>query len=392
MVINMNKKEYLENIREALMEVEVEQGIIDEVISDYEEHFRMGIQNNKTEEEICVELGAIEEIVAEISAMGATNQGTNDSKKEDAKDNNTYLVSNPVNMEQKESDSAAPFTKVQVDGICADIIIKSGDSFKVDYINNGNEKDKLAYQFYHYQEGDTFFVGIKENFRKMLFRVFHNSELRLIVQVPTHVETVKVKVASGDCRIEGVKLHTVDMYSASGDIDMIQTICTEGNLHSSSGDIRVENSNVDTLYAKSSSGDVHVVYTNSRFIGCNSSSGDVEINGGNVDKVEAQSASGDVACYTITKDYFLKSISGDVSVRMQGDAKANYETISGDISIQLNNNQNGYALTASTVSGDVSIGYTGMYQSDCKSGHYTFGNQGSKIYAKTVSGDIDLKG
>lgn len=55
-------------------------------------------------------------------------------------------------------------------------------------------------------------------------------------------------------------------------------------------------------------------------------------------------------------------------------------------------NQNGYVLNASTVSGDVNIGYMGMYQSDCKSGHYTFGNQGSRISAKTVSGDIDLKG
>lgn len=388
----MNRKEYLEKIRAALKEVRVEQEIIDEVISDYEEHFRMGIENNKTEEEICVELGSVEEIVQEISSMGAINQAANESKKEVATATNTFEISNPVREEQRESTSQAPFTKIQVDGICADIIIKSGDLFKVDYINNGNEKDKLAYQFYHYQEGDTFFVGIRENFRKMLFRVFHNSDLRLVVQVPTHVEEVRVKVASGDCRIEGVKLHTVDMYSASGDINMNQTICTEANLHSSSGDIRIENSNADTLYAKSSSGDVQVLYTNSKFTRCNSSSGDVEINGGNIEKVEAQSASGDVTCYTITKEYFLKSISGDVSVRIQGDVEANYETISGDISIQLNNNQNGFALTASTVSGDVNIGYTGMYQSDCKSGHYTFGNQGSKIYAKTVSGDIDLKG
>lgn len=387
----MNRKDYLTKIREALIEVSVEKGIIDEVISDYEEHFRMGIKNNKTEEEICVELGSVEEIVAEISSMGAANQSANESKKEDVTATNTFAVSNPVREQHKESSSQAPFTKVQVDGICADIVVISGDTFKVDYINNGNEKVKLAYQFYHYQEGDTFFVGIKENFRKMLFHVFHNSEMRLVVQLPAFVEDVRVKVASGDCKVEGVKLQTVDMYSASGDIDMNQTMCKEANLHSSSGDLRVENSNVDTLYTKSSSGDVQVMYTNSKFVRCNSSSGDVEVDGGNIDKVEAQSASGDVKCYTISKDYFLKSISGDVSVRMQGDGEAKYETISGDIIIHLNNEQNGYELNANTVSGDVNIGYMGMNQSDCKSGHYTFGNQGSKIYAKTVSGDIDLK-
>lgn len=389
----MNRDNYLTQIKTALREAKVDQGIIDEVIGDYEEHFRMGIKYNKSEEEICVELGSVEEIVAEISAMGTANQTAKEDTRRDEIDNtNTFAVASKESEQQKEYSSHAPFTKVQVDGICADIIIKSGDTFKVDYINNGSEKDKLAYQFYHYQEGDTFFVGVKENFSKMLFRVLRNVDLRLIVQLPSHVEDIKVKVASGDCRIDGVKLQKLSIYSASGDINMNQTACIEADLHSSSGDLRVENSNVDTLYTKTSSGDVQVMYTNSKFVKCNSSSGDVEINEGITERLEAQSASGDVKCYAVSKEYFLKSISGDVTVRMQGDAEANYESISGDIGIHLNNNQNGYILNASTVSGDVNIGYMGMYQSDCKSVHYTFGNQGSKIHAKTVSGDIDLKG
>lgn len=389
----MSRDEYLSQIRTALCEAGVDQGIIDEVIGDYEEHFRMGIKYNKSEEEICAELGSVEEIVAEIGAMGTTNQKAKEDTKDAVTDNaNTFAVANKEHEQKNESSSHTPFTRVQVDGICADIVLKSGDIFKVDYINNGSEKDKLAYQFYHYQEGDTFFVGVKENFSKMLFRVLRSVDLLLIVQIPSHVEEISVKVASGDCKIEGLKLQRLAMNSASGDISMRQTVCTEANLHSSSGDLSIENSTIDTLYAKSSSGDVQVMYTNSKFAKCNSSSGDIEITESTVDRLEAQSASGDVKSYALSKEYFLKSISGDVTVRMQKDAEATYETISGDIAIRLNNNQNGYVLNASTVSGDVNIGYTGMYQSDCKSGHYTFGNQGSKIYAKTVSGDIDLKG
>lgn len=389
----MKRDEYLSQIKIALCEAGVDQGIIDEVIGDYEEHFRMGIKYNKSEEEICVELGSIEEIVTEIGAMGTANQKSKEDSRESVIDNtNTFEVTNKEIIQKKESSAQTPFTKVQVDGICADIVIKSGDVFKVDYINNGSEKDKLAYQFYHYQEGDTFFVGVKENFSKMLFRVLRNVDLLLIVQVPSHVKEIKVKVASGDCKIEGLKLHKLAVYSASGDINMRQTVCTEADLHSSSGDLSVDNCTVDTLYAKSSSGDVQIMYTNSKFTKCNSSSGDVEITESTIDRLEAQSASGDVKCYALSKEYLLKSISGDVTVRMQRDAEATYESISGDIAIRLNNNQNGYVLNASTVSGDVNIGYMGMYQSDCKSGHYTFGNQGSRINAKTVSGDIDLKG
>lgn len=389
----MNKDEYLSQIKTALFEAGVDQGIIEEVIGDYEEHFRMGIKYNKSEEEICVELGSVEEIVAEIDAMGTVNQKTREDSKATVIDNvNTFAVANREIEQKKESSSHIPFTKVQVDGICADIIIKSGDTFKVDYTNNGSEKDKLAYQFYHYQEGDTFFVGVKENFSKMLFRVLRNVDLLLVVQIPSHVEDIKVKVASGDCKIEGIKLQKLAVYSASGEINMRQTVCTEADLHSSSGDLSVENSTADTLYVKSSSGDVQVIYTNSKFAKCNSSSGDVEITESTIDRLEAQSASGDVKSYALSKEYYLKSISGDVTVRMQRDAEATYESISGDIAIRLDNNQNGYVLNASTVSGDVNIGYMGMYQSDCKSGHYIFGNQGSRISARTVSGDIDLKG
>lgn len=389
----MNRNEYLSLIKTALSEAGVDQGIIEEIISDYEEHFRMGMKHNKSEEEICIELGAVDEIVAEISAMGAVNKKVKEDKKDTIVDKvNTFAVANKEIESSKESSEHTPFTKLQVDGICADIIIKSGVVFKVDYINNGSEKDKLAYQFYHYQDGDTFYVGVKENFSKMLFRILRNVDIALIIQVPGHVKDIKVKVASGDCEIEGVKLQKIAMYSASGDIKMKQIVSTEADLHTSSGDLLVENSNVDMLYTKSSSGDVQVMYTNSKFQKCNSSSGDIEINGGTIDKVEAQSASGDVKCYSVSREYFLKSISGDVTVRMHGDGEATYESISGDIGIHLDNNQNGYTLNASTVSGDVNISYMGMYQSDCKSGHYTFGNQGSKIYAKTVSGDIDLKG
>lgn len=393
----MCKKEYLEQIEKALVEAKVNRDIINEVIEDYTEHFVMGIKNGKTEESICDELGNIEEIVEEIKSM---NQST---RNEECKNETMADVipcdnesdnsqSNETQSNDSDCNQAGPFSKLEVEGVCADIIVRRGDVFKVDYTNNGSEKEKLAYQFYHYQEGDIMYVGVRENFRKMLFRIFHSSNIVLSIQLPTHVRDMKVNVASGDCRLEDIALDKLYIRTASGDILLNHVGCKTTTLDSSSGDIRIQNGTGDTMGVKSSSGDLRIVSSTYKDFQGNTSSGDIELDGGFIGQVRAQTASGDVESSVLSKDYYLKSISGDVTVRMNEDASASYESISGDISIHLNNNQNGYILNASTVSGDVDLAYANMYQSDCKSGCYTYGNQGSQINAKTVSGDISLKG
>ncbi|WP_167957792.1 DUF4097 family beta strand repeat-containing protein [Anaerosporobacter faecicola] len=388
----MNKERYLSEIKKALVDASVDQGIIEEVISDYEEHFRMGMKNGKIEEEICEELGSIEEIVAEIRGMEGNN------KPNEKKEEKYSLVAEELQNEQKQQEAGntsmgnAPFTKVQVEGVCADVQVFHGPEFQVNYMNNGSEKDKLAYQFYHYQEGDTMYVGVKENFTKMLFRIFHTTNIRLDIQMPDFVEDLKVKLVSGDCRLEGVQLQKLAVNTASGDITMNQVSAIDGEIHSSSGDLRVDSSRISHLYAKSSSGDVTAMYVTGNVLRCNSSSGDLGIDGGTIDRIEAHTSSGDVKCSALAKDYFMKSVSGDVVIHMMGDGQATFESVSGDVEILLNNQKNGFILNANTVSGDVNLNYGGMYQSDCKSGHYTFGNQGATINAKTVSGDIDLKG
>lgn len=60
----MNKSEYLAALQEALKDIN--QDSINEILTDYEEHFQAGIENGKTEEEICGELGAIEDLVEEM--------------------------------------------------------------------------------------------------------------------------------------------------------------------------------------------------------------------------------------------------------------------------------------------------------------------------------------
>ena len=60
----MNKVEYLDALKEALKNTDKD--IMEEIISDYEEHFQVGVENGKSEEQICEDLGSIDDLVEEI--------------------------------------------------------------------------------------------------------------------------------------------------------------------------------------------------------------------------------------------------------------------------------------------------------------------------------------
>ena len=65
---NMTKVEYMAQLRSGLCGFDKE--IRDEIISDYEEHFDEGIALGKSEDEICKELGSVEELISELKEIG----------------------------------------------------------------------------------------------------------------------------------------------------------------------------------------------------------------------------------------------------------------------------------------------------------------------------------
>lgn len=56
----MKKNEFFAQLRTAFAGMDEE--VIMDILSDYENHFKEGMENGKSEEEICEELGNVEEI------------------------------------------------------------------------------------------------------------------------------------------------------------------------------------------------------------------------------------------------------------------------------------------------------------------------------------------
>jgi hypothetical protein len=85
----VNKEEFMREIEKALDKIsEAERA---DILYDYEEHFMIGKENGKTEEEICLELGSPKEI-ANNYLLNHTNENIQDDTKEE-KEKNSLLVS-----------------------------------------------------------------------------------------------------------------------------------------------------------------------------------------------------------------------------------------------------------------------------------------------------------
>ncbi len=87
----MNKLEYLNALKEALKDTEA--SVMEEIVSDYEEHFQVGTQEGKSEEQICEELGSINDLVDDIKEVYQTGN-SKQSKEEENQSNSNEKKSN----------------------------------------------------------------------------------------------------------------------------------------------------------------------------------------------------------------------------------------------------------------------------------------------------------
>lgn len=86
----MNKKDYLTKLKIALQGLPVEE--LEDILSDYEEHFQIGISKGKSEEEISHELGDPREVAAGYRLNQKTNQYTERTTSSPTNDNSRKFI------------------------------------------------------------------------------------------------------------------------------------------------------------------------------------------------------------------------------------------------------------------------------------------------------------
>lgn len=374
----MTKNEYMKKLAEALDAFSEETK--KEVLEDYESHFAMGMEDGRSEEEICEELGSVELFIEELAQMEPKKT---DEKVQGVQEPQAAADADSVYLREGH---AAGCKTIVVDGLHADVSVDRSpdDQVHVYFEDSESERQRLKFRFYFRQEGNTVYTGIRKAKTASGFwsNISLGGEVRIVVQIPgadAEVEEVRISTVSGEQKVNGLGTGKICLESVSGDIGINGDSCVIFTAKTKSGDIEAKNFFGARGTVETVSGDISVDwYIQTSKV--KTTSGDVDL--------KIQSAG------TLE----VSSVSGDLQVQVIGTLKtADISTVSGDVDLDVSEGVTGQTIFWKTVSGDLKVrdrhfqqigsGRSGRVERAKEIG----GTACSETKISTVSGDITIR-
>lgn len=236
----MKKNEFFAQLRTAFAGMDEE--LLTDILGDYENHFKEGMENGKSEEEICEELGNIEEIRQAFLDENPTAMTINVNSNSDTVGNsdiyncfypgiqrvNVQLID--ANIEIKKSSTNE--VELSVTGGIADDMEALKETLRVS-ASVGTlsiQQEKKAGISVSYAASRLFGLKVGK----------YSARIVIHIAVPEQFEKIEVKSISGDIKANNSNAKTL-------------------LIHTGSGDVGVEDCQADELFASSISGDVNVI-------------------------------------------------------------------------------------------------------------------------------------
>ncbi len=362
----MNKKEFLHILEISLSDFKDEER--KEILYDYEEHFRIGEESGKSEEELIKELGDPNNIANQYrtSDKQERNEVPKDKKKFNIKKIVIYLLgimlvsfglgkmimigtgtnpvsgiiktgqltnhtktttNNSINDTKSDANNSIDDTKTSsLDGIneinvnaysaTINIIPEGTSNVKVHFygdVTSNNSYTKPEIQCT--KSGNS--LVIKEVNETNTTSGFLNSNIKLDVYIPSdYNKDVELTCSSGDINVNEYKFNKLDCNISSGDLNMNNINANTFNYSNSSGNLKADKLTTNTTSLISSSGSINI----NNFSGdlkLGSSSGDTNIEYGDFhNSIDMHSSSGQlVLTLPISAEFNLdaSASSGDVT-------------------------------------------------------------------------------
>ena len=331
----MKKDEFFAQLRTAF--AGMDEKLIMDILSDYENHFKEGMENGKSEEEICEELGNVEEIrqafLDENPAAMTINVNSN-SFTVGYSDiyNRFYPGIQRFNAQLTDADieikkSSTNDVELSVTGGLADDMEALKETLRVS-ASVGTlsiQQEKKAGISVSYAASRLFGLKVGK----------YSAGIAIHIAVPEQFEKIKVKSISGDIVANDISSGSFLVEAVSGDISVDQLNTTQCELNSKSGDIKTNNSSAKTLLIHTGSGDVGVEDCQADELFASSISGDVNVIACKADKMDVVSISGDIkAEFDKSAQCRAKSTSGDCKVTIGNQVDAVVSSTSGDVKVR----------------------------------------------------------
>lgn len=390
----MTKQEYMKNLQEKLERFGRE--LQEEILEDYRQHFAEGENEGRTEEDIIEELGNIEEMIRELSEEDLTGGLIEPA------DGQEITKPKDEEWEEKETDIKRNFSysgfyrAVVLEAKAGNIQVECSEDeqIHVEYEARGLNSQKY-YEYSQYEEDGTFYAKVKRrkgvkdegNAEEKMVKVTlfgrtiisygnvdsfnmggHN--ITLTVKVPKSVPKLTAKTSSGNVRISGIELETLESNSASGNIEAEEVVADRLKAHTASGNITVEHAEFISGCMETGSGNVKAEMVKGRDIRCGTGSGNIKVD-------------------SAVAEYSLSTGSGNIKARAVGAAeRIDMSTGSGSVRLELEDAE-GMEAAVRTGSGSMVIEW-GEEKEKVKNGTYSYGNGACKVKASTGSGSIKI--
>lgn len=387
----MKKDEFFAQLRTAFAGMDEE--LLTDILGDYENHFKEGMENGKSEEEICEELGNVEEIRQAFldenpAAMTINVNSNSDTVGNSDIYNRFYPGIQRVNAQLTDADieikkSSTNDVELSVTGGLADDMEALKETLRVS-ASVGTlsiQQEKKAGISVSYAASRLFGLKVGK----------YSAGIVIHIAVPEQFEKIKVKSISGDIVVNDISSERFLVEAVSGDISVDQLNTKQCELNSKSGDIKTNNSSAKTLLIHTGSGDVGVEDCQADELFASSISGDVNVIACKADKMDVVSISGDIkAEFDKSAQCRSKSTSGDCKVTIGNQVDAVVSSTSGDVNVRYIG-EIGLEMALSSTSGDVSAVCGGINSKGKKKVQERFGEPDSKLKASTISGDIKVR-
>lgn len=358
----MNKMEYMKQLENQLLTLSAEDR--NEILRDFEEHFKQGLLEGKTEEEIARSLGDTSEWIEELKQYRHT---TNKHQE---------LIPIPNHG----------VNHIKIESVAANVIVGSSSDGQIHYELTDKKARVNIHNYYvdEFSDQDSLSLKVIQK-QKKLFN-FDAFNLTLKVEVPDSMKSVQITTVSGEIMIADLSSEKFDIQTTSGEIYLKQLngLCVVKTV---SGEIRCE-AMKSNLSLKTVSGDIAVSDSFGDMIQAKTISGELGFTDCSLRMITFDTLSGDIEFEGVAENIDAKSKSGDISVSARGLQAFKVDSVSGDVDVNLLDCQ-GLSCVLKTVSGDVDLDLSVPYR--YMRNLLKFGDESCASSIKTISGDITIK-
>lgn len=376
----MTKAEYMQHLKEALQGYD--RSFAEEILESYEEHFADGIKSGRTEEEICDELGKIENFMKDIEDMMGD------------KDIHTHEVDHFTSIEEAK-ERYSGINKIELALVSMNVKVRPSEDNELHvYLENGREKSKYLQESI---SGDSYYAReiVDKNHKKgsalkglgfiFLMGISCEEDQTLVVEVPSRLNSLKIKTMSGDLKLQEVWSKALTLETMSGDIEQNKIYAEEAILKTASGDIQLRDGKGKDAVLQTTSGDISWREGNVEEAQITTISGDVDFMGSKANRLKIKTTSGEVELRNSEiADLNAATTSGDIEGTFFAE-KLSVQSISGDIDMTLDRRGRELIAKTKSVSGDCDVYGRIHYDGTPDPTRHIVG------YFSTISGDIEIR-